>query len=112
MADIITVYAVIDPDKPTHRNAGVFIVEKGTPGFSIGRKEKKMGIRWSNTVELVFDECRVPRENLLGEEGLGFQIMMKTLDFSRPAVGAQALGIAAGAFEYAVGYERSVRRCK
>ena len=106
VADIITVYAVIDPEKPTHRNAGVFIVEKGTPGFSIGRKEKKMGIRWSNTVELVFDECRVPGENLLGEAGQGFQVMMKTLDFSRPAVGAQALGIAAGAFEYAVGYAK------
>jgi alkylation response protein AidB-like acyl-CoA dehydrogenase len=106
VADILTVYAVIDPDKPTHRNAGVFIVEKGTHGFSIGRKEKKMGIRWSDTVELVFDECRVPGENLLGEEGMGFHVMMKTLDFSRPAVGAQALGIAAGALEYAVGYAK------
>ena len=106
VAEIITVYTVTDPDKPTHRNAGVFIVEKGTPGFSIGRKEKKMGLRWSDTVELVFDDCRVPRENLLGEEGLGFQIMMKTLDFSRPAVGAQALGIAAGALEYAIGYAK------
>jgi alkylation response protein AidB-like acyl-CoA dehydrogenase len=106
VADIITVYAVIDPDKPMHRNAGVFIVRKGTPGFSIGRKEKKMGIRWSDTVELIFDECRIPVENLLGEEGQGFQIMMKTLDFSRPAVAAQALGIAAGALEYAVGYAK------
>jgi alkylation response protein AidB-like acyl-CoA dehydrogenase len=58
---------VIDPEKPTHRNAGVFIVEKGTPGFSIGRKEKKIGIRRSDMVEPVFDECRVPGENLLGE---------------------------------------------
>ena len=106
VADIITVYAVIDPDKPTHRNAGVFIVEKGAPGFSIGRKEKKMGIRWSDTVELIFDDCRVPGENLLGEAGLGFQVMMKTLDFSRPAVAAQALGIAAGALEYAVAYAK------
>ncbi len=106
VADIITVYAVIDPDKPTHKNAGVFIVEKGTPGFSIGRREKKMGIRWSDTAELIFDECRVPEDNLLAGEGLGFQVMMKTLDFSRPAVGAQALGIAAGAFEYAVGYAK------
>ena len=106
VADIITVYTVIDPEKPTHRNAGVFVVEKGTPGFSVGHKEKKMGIRSSETVELIFDECRVPAENLLGEEGLGFQVMMKTLDFSRPAVGAQALGIAAGALEYAVGYAK------
>jgi alkylation response protein AidB-like acyl-CoA dehydrogenase len=106
VADIITVYAVIDPEKPTHKNAGVFIVEKGTPGFSIGKREKKMGIRWSDTAELVFDECRVPVENLLAGEGQGFQIMMKTLDFSRPAIGAQALGIAAGALEYAVGYAK------
>ena len=106
VADIITVYAVIDPDKPTHKNAAVFVVEKGTPGFSIGKREKKMGIRWSDTAELIFDECRVPAENLLAGEGQGFQIMMKTLDFSRPAVGAQALGIAAGALEYAVAYAK------
>jgi len=106
VADIITVYAVIDPDKPTHKNAAVLVVEKGTPGFSIGKREKKMGIRWSDTAELIFDECRVPAENLLAGEGQGFQIMMKTLDFSRPAVGAQALGIAAGALEYAVAYAK------
>ncbi|HYA43145.1 MAG TPA: acyl-CoA dehydrogenase family protein [Syntrophobacteraceae bacterium] len=106
VADIITVYAVVDPDKPAHKNASVFVVEKGTPGFSIGKREKKMGICWSDTAELIFDECRVPAENLLGAEGQGFLIMMKTLDFSRPAVGAQALGIAAGAFEYAVAYAK------
>ena len=109
VADIITVYAVVDPDKPAHKNASVFVVEKGTPGFSIGKREKKMGIRWSDTAELIFDECRVPAENLLGAEGQGFLIMMKTLDFSRPAVGAQALGIAAGAFEYAVAYAKERR---
>ncbi len=106
VAEIITVYTVIDPEKPTHRNAGVFVVEKGTPGFSVGHKEKKMGIRSSETVELIFDDCRVPAENLLGEPGLGFQVMMKTLDFSRPAVAAQALGISAGALEYAVAYAK------
>jgi alkylation response protein AidB-like acyl-CoA dehydrogenase len=106
VADILTVYTVIDPEKPTHRNAGVFVVEKGTPGFSVGHKEKKMGIRSSETVELIFDDCRVPAENLLGEAGLGFQVMMKTLDFSRPAVAAQALGISAGALEYAVAYAK------
>ena len=109
VADIITVYAVVDPDKPVHKNAAVFVVEKGTPGFSIGKREKKMGIRWSDTAELIFDECRVPAENLLGAEGQGFLIMMKTLDFSRPAVGAQALGIASGAFEYAVAYAKERR---
>ena len=106
VADIVTVYAVVDPEKPTHKNAGVFIVEKGTPGFSIGKKEHKMGIRWSETVELIFEDCRIPAENLLGNEGDGFHIMMKTLDFSRAGVAAQALGIAAGALEYATAYAK------
>jgi alkylation response protein AidB-like acyl-CoA dehydrogenase len=106
VADLVTVYAVIDPERPMHKNAGVFIVHKGTPGFEVGRKEKKMGIRWSDTVELIFEDCRVPAEDLLGQEGEGFNIMMKTLDFSRPAVAAQALGIAAGALEYAVAYAK------
>jgi alkylation response protein AidB-like acyl-CoA dehydrogenase len=106
VADIVTVYAVTDPDKPSHKNAGVFIVEKGTPGFTIGKKEHKLGIRWSETVELVFEDCRIPAENLLGAEGDGFHIMMKTLDFSRAGVAAQALGIAAGALEYAVSYAK------
>lgn len=106
VADVVTVYAVTNPDQGGHRGAGVFIVEKGTPGFKVGKKEDKMGIRWSDTVELVFEDCRVPAENLLSEEGTGFAVMMKTLDFSRPAVGSQALGIAAGAYEYAVSYAR------
>ena len=102
----MTVYAVVDPEKPTHKNAGVFIVDKGTPGFTVGKKENKMGIRWSETVELIFEDCRVPAENLLGNEGDGFHIMMKTLDFSRAGVAAQALGIAAGALEYAIAYAK------
>lgn len=106
VADIVTVYAVIDPEKPSTKNAGVFIVEKGTPGFSVGKKENKMGIRWSETVELIFEDCRIPAENLLGKEGDGFHIMMKTLDFSRAGVAAQALGIAAGALEYATAYAK------
>jgi len=106
VADIVTVYAVTDPEKPMHKNAAVFVVEKGTPGFSVGKKENKMGIRWSDTVELVFEDCRVPAENMLGQDGEGFHLMMKTLDFSRPGVAAQALGIAAGALEYAIGYAK------
>jgi alkylation response protein AidB-like acyl-CoA dehydrogenase len=106
VASVVTVYAVTDPEKPSHKNAGVFIVEKGTPGFSIGKKENKMGIRWSETVELIFEDCRIPAENLLGKEGDGFHIMMKTLDFSRAGVAAQALGIAAGALEYATAYAK------
>ncbi len=106
VADLATVYAVTDPGKPTHRNAAVFVVEKGTPGFSVGKKENKMGIRWSDTVELVFEDCRVPARNMLGKEEDGFHVMMKTLDFSRAAVAAQALGIAAGALDYAVAYAK------
>jgi alkylation response protein AidB-like acyl-CoA dehydrogenase len=106
VADIVTVYAVIDPQGQPHKNAGVFVVEKGTPGFSVGKKEDKMGICSSDTVELIFEDCRVPAANLLGGKGEGFAVMMKTLDFSRPAVAAQALGIAAGAAEYAVAYAK------
>lgn len=104
VAEVLTVYAITNPEKGGHRGAAVFVVEKGTPGFTIGKKEDKMGMRWSETVELVFEDCRIPSENLLGEEGMGFAIMMKTLDFSRLGIGAQALGIAAGAYEYATNY--------
>ena len=106
VADITTVYAITDPEGQSHKNAGVFVVEKGTPGFSVGKKEDKLGIRWSDTVELIFEDCRVPSENLLGRESDGFHVMMKTLDFSRPGVAAQALGIAAGALEYATAYAK------
>ncbi|MGQ9695395.1 MAG: acyl-CoA dehydrogenase family protein [Thermodesulfobacteriota bacterium] len=106
VAEIVTVYALTDPGKGGHKGASVFIVEKGTKGFTVGKHEDKLGIRSSDTAELVFEDCPVPAENLLGQEGLGFTIMMKTLDFSRPAVGAQALGIATGAFEYALHYAK------
>ena len=106
VAHIVTIYAVTDPQGSPHKSAGVFVVEKGTPGFSVGKKEDKMGIRWSDTVELIFEDCRIPAANLLGRDGEGFAVMMKTLDFSRPAVAAQALGIAAGSLEYAVAYAK------
>lgn len=106
VAEIVTVYALTDPGKGGHKGASVFIVEKGTKGFTVGKHEDKLGIRSSDTAELVFEDCPVPAENLLVQEGLGFTIMMKTLDFSRPAVGAQALGIATGAFEYALHYAK------
>ncbi len=106
VADTYCIYAVMEPDAPTHKNAGVFIVEKDFPGFSVGKKESKLGIRSSDTRELILDDCEVPVENLLGQPGDGFHIMMKTLDFSRPSVAAQALGIAAGAFEYATQYAK------
>ena len=104
-AEIYTVIALTDPKKGA-RGASAFIVEKDTPGFTFGKKEKKLGIRCSATRELVFHNCRVPKENLLGREGMGFIVTMKTLDSSRPGVGALALGLAQGALEAAVAYAK------
>jgi alkylation response protein AidB-like acyl-CoA dehydrogenase len=106
VAEVVTVYAVVDSEAPPHKNAAVFVVEKGTDGFSVGKKEDKMGIRWSETVELIFEDCRIPAENRLGQEGEGFSVMMKTLDFSRPGIAAQAIGIAAGALEHAISFAK------
>jgi butyryl-CoA dehydrogenase len=102
-ADVYTTVALTNPEKGA-RGASCFILEKGTPGFSFGKKETKMGIHASVTRELIFDGARVPRENLLGKEGLGFLVAMKTFDVSRPGVGAQALGIAEGALEETLKY--------
>ncbi|QSO47620.1 acyl-CoA dehydrogenase [Alicyclobacillus mengziensis] len=102
-ADVYVVFALTEPEKKT-RGVTAFIVEKGMPGFSIGKKEKKMGIRASTTVQLVFEDCIVPAENRLGEEGFGFKIAMMTLDGGRNGIAAQAVGIAQGAFEQARDY--------
>ena len=104
-AQIYVVITMTDKTKGS-RGASAFIVEKDTPGFSFGKKEKKMGIRGSATRELIFNECKIPQENLLGREGQGFIIALKTFDVSRPGVAAQALGIAAGALEDAINYSR------
>ncbi len=104
-ADIYTVIALTDKEKGA-RGASAFVVEKGTPGFSFGKKEKKMGIRASSTGELVFRNCLVPVENMIGREGMGFILTMRLLDRSRPGVGAQAVGLAQGAMEAAVDYAR------
>jgi len=88
------------------RGISAIIVEKGMPGFSFGKKEKKMGIRSSATRELIFQDCKVPKENLLGKEGLGFIVAMKTLDKSRPGVAAQAVGMAQGALDLALRYAK------
>ena len=104
-AGIYTVIAITDRSKGP-RGASAFIVEKGTPGFSFGKKEKKMGIRASATRELVFEDCRVPKENLISKEGMGFLVAMKTLDSSRVGVGAQGVGVAQGAFDEAVKFAR------
>ena len=105
-ADIYIVFARTDKEAEKHHGISAFIVEKGTPGFSFGKKEKKMGIRSSPTLELVFDNCRIAKDNLLGEEGQGFRIAMKTLDGGRIGIAAQALGIAQGALDAAVAYSQ------
>ncbi|RLC50245.1 MAG: acyl-CoA dehydrogenase [Candidatus Cloacimonadota bacterium] len=104
-AEIYTVFALTDKSKGA-RGASCFIVEKGTEGFTFGKKEDKLGIRGSATRELVFDNVVVPKENLIGREGNGFMIAMKTLDKSRPMVAAQAVGIAQGAYEEAARYSK------
>jgi len=104
-AEIYTVIALTDKARGA-RGASAILVEKGTPGFSFGRKEKKLGIRASATRELVFEDCLVPKENVIGKEGMGFIVTMKLFDNSRPGIGAQAVGVAQGALEAAVDYAR------
>ncbi len=107
-ADIYVIFAITgittDAKGRSKKNISAFIVEKGTPGFSFGTKEKKMGIRGSSTYELIFTDCRIPKENLLGKEGKGFGIAMHTLDGGRIGIAAQALGIAEGALESTIAY--------
>ncbi len=105
VAGLYTVIALTDPSKGS-RGASAFVVEDGTDGLSYGKKEDKMGIRASATTELIFEDCAIPAENLIGREGQGFIVAMKTLDKSRPGVAAQALGIAQGAFDLAANYAR------
>jgi len=105
VAEVYTIVAITDRSKGP-RGASAFVVEKGTPGFTFGKKENKMGIRASATTELIFDNCRIPRENLIGKDGAGFLVAMKTLDNSRTGVGSQGVGVAQGAFEEAVKFAR------
>ncbi len=102
-ADIYVIFAMTDKEQG-NRGISAFIVEKGTPGFTFGTKEKKMGIRASSTYELIFTDCRIPKDNLLGAEGRGFGIAMGTLDGGRIGIAAQALGIAQGALDATVEY--------
>ncbi len=104
-AEIYTIIAITDKSKGA-RGASAFIIEKDTPGFIFGKKEKKMGIRASSTRELIFENCRIPKENIIGKEGLGFIVAMKTLDNARVGVGAQGVGTAQGAFDEAVKFAR------
>ncbi|MDQ2885263.1 MAG: acyl-CoA dehydrogenase family protein [Chloroflexota bacterium] len=105
LAQVNTIFAMTDPSKGT-RGISVFIVEKDYPGFAVGRIEEKMGIKGSQTAELLFTDCEVPAENLIGKEGDGFKIAMMTLDRTRPGIGAQAVGIAQGALDLAVSYSK------
>jgi butyryl-CoA dehydrogenase len=105
VAEIYTVLASTDPSRGA-RGLSAFIIEKGTPGFSFGKEENKMGIRASKTTELIFQDCEIPKENLLGRKGAGFLTAMKTFDHTRPGVGAQAVGIAQGALDEAIHYAK------
>ena len=103
VADTFVVFAMTDKSKGNH-GISAFIVEKGFPGFSTGKHEKKMGIRGSSTCDLIFEDCIVPKENLLGKEGKGFKIAMQTLDGGRIGIAAQALGLGEGAVNEAIKY--------
>jgi len=105
LAQVNSIFAITDPNTGTRGISG-FIVERDYPGFSVGRIEEKMGIKGSQTAELIFTDCEVPAENLLGREGEGFKIAMATLDQTRIGIGAQALGIAQGALDLAVSYAK------
>ena len=105
VADTYCVFAMTDPEKGV-RGISAFVVEKTFPGFKVGKTEEKMGIRGSPTTEILFEDCEVPAENLLGNEGDGFRIAMKCLDKSRPVIAAQAVGIAQGALDYATKYAK------
>ncbi|MDY6793955.1 MAG: acyl-CoA dehydrogenase family protein [Actinomycetota bacterium] len=105
LASVHSLFCMTDAEK-RYKGISAFVVEKDIPGFSMGRIEDKMGLRGAQVTELSFDDCLVPAENRLGEEGAGFVTAMKTLDNSRPLVGAQALGLAQGALEYATNWAR------
>jgi len=105
LAQVNSIFALTDPNAGT-RGISAFIVEKDFPGFSVGRIEDKMGIKGSQTAELIFTDCEVPAENILGREGDGFKYAMMTLDRTRPGVAAQALGISQGALDLAVSYSK------
>lgn len=104
-SDITVVTAYTDPDK-NHNGISAFVVEKGTPGFYVGKEEEKMGLRASDTVELIFEDCRVPASNLLGEEGDGFRIAMVSLDGGRIGIASQSVGIAQACLDASVSYAR------
>jgi alkylation response protein AidB-like acyl-CoA dehydrogenase len=102
-ADLFIVFATVDPDAG-YKGITAFVVERGTAGFTIGKKEDKLGIRASSTCELLFDDCRVSKANVLGEVGKGYKVAIETLNEGRVGIGAQMLGLAQGAFDHSVAY--------
>ncbi|MGZ5377769.1 MAG: acyl-CoA dehydrogenase family protein, partial [Mycobacterium sp.] len=104
-----TVMAVTDPDKGAN-GISAFVVHKDDPGFAVGAKERKLGIKGSPTTELYFEDCRIPGDRIIGDEGTGFKTALRTLDFTRPTIGAQAVGIAQGALDAAVAYTKDRRQ--
>ncbi|KYH29132.1 MULTISPECIES: acryloyl-CoA reductase [Clostridium] len=104
-ADVLIVFALTQPNKGL-KGMSAIIVEKGTPGFSVGKIEEKMGLAGSETAELIFEDCRVPASNLIGKEGEGFKIAMQALDRARIGIGAQAVGVAEGALELSIKYSK------
>jgi alkylation response protein AidB-like acyl-CoA dehydrogenase len=104
-ADVFLVFATINPEAG-YRGITAFLVERGTPGFTVGKKEDKLGIRASSTCELIFEECRVPRANVLGEAGKGYKTAIETLNEGRIGIGAQMIGLAAGALDHTIKYTK------
>jgi alkylation response protein AidB-like acyl-CoA dehydrogenase len=104
-ADLFLVFANVNPDAG-HRGITAFLVERGAPGFTVGKKEDKLGIRASSTCELILEDCRVPRESVLGEVGKGYKVAIETLNEGRIGIGAQMIGLARGALEHAVAYTK------
>ena len=108
-ADIFLVFANVNPDAG-YRGITAFVVERGTKGFTVGKKEDKLGIRASSTCELLFERCRVPRARVLGEVGKGYKVAIETLNEGRIGIGAQMVGLARGALDHAVGYVKERRQ--
>ena len=103
VSDLYTVFTVTNHEKKMEGITG-FVIEKGTPGLSVGKTEEKMGIRGSNTTEVILEDVKVPVSQRIGDEGVGWWLMMRTLNRSRPAIGAQAVGLAQGALNYLIQY--------
>ena len=106
VSDFYTVMAVTDPDGPRGRNITAFVVEKDDEGFTFGEKERKLGIKGSPTRELFFEDCRIPGDRIIGNEGEGLKIALRTLDHTRVTIAAQAVGVAQGALDYAIDYTK------